>query len=74
VADQTHHHESHQDHRLIFLERPRDLIAKGNGNSTEIPDGIISGRQRVQSVMVCGPCATRVTRGELGTVQGDCAA
>jgi hypothetical protein len=53
--------------------RAGDLNVMGNGNWAETPDGMITGRQRVQSVMLCDRCATRVARGEL-TVQCDCAA
>jgi hypothetical protein len=49
-----------------------DLNVKGNGNWAETPDGMITGRQRVHSVMLCDRCATRAARGEL-IVQLDCA-
>jgi hypothetical protein len=57
----------------VLHVRAGDLNVKGNGNWAETPDGIVSGRQRVQSVMLCDQCAARVTGGEL-TVQRDCAA
>ena len=52
---------------------PGDVNVKGNGNWAKTPDGLVSGRQRLQSVMLCDRCAARVARGEL-TVQRDCAA
>jgi hypothetical protein len=53
--------------------RVGDVNVQGNGNWAETPDGIVMGRQRVQSVMLCDRCAGRVARGEL-TVKPDCAA
>jgi hypothetical protein len=50
-----------------------DLNVQGNGNWAKTPDGIVMGRQRVLSVMLCDRCAMRVAHGEL-TVQRDCAA
>jgi hypothetical protein len=44
---------------------PGDLNVKGNGNWAETPDGIITGRQRIQSDMLCDRCASKVARGEL---------
>jgi len=57
----------------VLHVRPGDVNIKGNGNWAETPDGIITGRQRVQTVMLCDRCAARVARGEL-TVQRDRAA
>jgi hypothetical protein len=56
----------------VLHVRAGDLNVKGNGNWAETPDGFITGRQRVHSVMLCDRCATRAARGEL-TVQLDCA-
>lgn len=56
----------------VLHVRAGDLNVKGNGNWAETPDGFITGRQRVQTVMLCDRCATRVARGEL-EVQLDCA-
>jgi hypothetical protein len=52
---------------------PGDLNVKNNGNWAETLDGFTTGRQRVQSVMLCDRCAARVARGELA-VQHDSAA
>ena len=59
--------------RCVLHVNPGDVNIKGNGNWAETPDGIITGRQRVHSVLLCDRCAARVARGEL-TVQRDCAA
>jgi hypothetical protein len=56
----------------VLHVRAGDLNVKGNGNWAETPDGFITGRQRVQTLMLCDRCATRAARGEL-TVQLDCA-
>jgi hypothetical protein len=53
--------------------RTGDSNVQGNGNWAKTPDRIVMGRQRVQSVMLCDRCATRVRRGDL-TLQRDCAA
>jgi hypothetical protein len=57
----------------VLHVRAGDLNVKGNGNWAETPDGIVTGRQRVQSIMLCDRCAARIAGGEL-TVQRDCAA
>src|ERR1700733_10022127 len=57
----------------VLHVRAGDLSVKGNGNWAETPDGIVTGRQRMQSVMLCDRCAARVAGGEL-TVQRDSAA
>jgi hypothetical protein len=59
--------------RCVLHVSPGDLNVKGNGNWAETSDGVITGRQRVQSIMLCDRCAARVVRGELA-VQRDCAA
>jgi len=56
----------------VLHVRAGDVNVKGNGNWAETPDGFITGRQRVHSVMLCDRCATRAACGEL-TVQLDCA-
>ena len=53
--------------------KPGDANVEGSGNWAETADGIITGRQQVEAVMLCDQCAARVLRGEL-TVQRDCAA
>jgi hypothetical protein len=53
--------------------RAGEPSVKGNGNWAETPDGIVTGRQRVQSVTLCDRCAARAGGGEL-TVQRDPAA
>jgi hypothetical protein len=57
----------------VLHVQPGDMNIEGNGNWAETPDGIITGRQQVQTVMLCDRCAARVARGEL-TVQRDRAA
>jgi hypothetical protein len=57
----------------VLHVRAGDVNVEGNGNWAETRDGIFTGRQRVQAVMLCDQCAARVLRGEL-TVQRDCAA
>lgn len=37
--------------------RPGDANVEGNGNWAETADGVISGRQRVGTVMLCDQCA-----------------
>jgi hypothetical protein len=45
--------------------KPRDVNVKGNGNWAETTDGVITGRQRVGTIMLCDQCAARLVRGEL---------
>ena len=53
--------------------RPGDVIVKGNGNWAETADGVITGRQRAGTIMLCDQCAARVVRGEL-KLHCECAA
>jgi hypothetical protein len=55
-----------------FHVRPGDANVEGSGNWAETADGLIVGRQRVETVMLCDQCVARLLR-EL-TVQRDCAA
>jgi hypothetical protein len=57
----------------VLHVRPGDQHVKGNGNWAVTADGIIAGRQRVGSVMLCDCCAARAADGEL-VVPRDCAA
>jgi hypothetical protein len=45
--------------------RPGDVNVKGNGNWVKTADGLITGRQRVQTLMLCDQCVARLLRGEL---------
>lgn len=42
-----------------------DVNVQGSGNWVETADGVITGRQRVETIMLCDQCAVRVVRGEL---------
>jgi hypothetical protein len=52
---------------------PGDVDVEGNGNWAKTADGIITGRQRAGTLMLCDQCAARVLRGEL-TLRRDSAA
>jgi len=52
----------------VLHVRPGDVNVKGCGNWAEFGDGIILGRQRVESVMLCDRCAARILCGELTEV------
>jgi hypothetical protein len=45
----------------VLHVRPGDPHVAGNGNWAITADGVIAGRQRVGSVMLCDRCAARVT-------------
>jgi hypothetical protein len=53
--------------------RPGDVKVEGSGNWAETPDGVIVGRQRVGTIMLCDRCVAGMVRGEL-TVRRVCAA
>ncbi len=53
--------------------RSGDVNVHGNGNWAQTAEGVITGRQRVGTVMLCDRCAARVVRGEL-TLHRECAA
>jgi hypothetical protein len=57
----------------VLHVRPGDVNVKGNGNWAETADGVIIGRCRVGTVVLCDQCAARVVRGEL-TLYRECAA
>jgi len=59
--------------RCVLHVRPGDANVEGIGNWAETADGIIIGRQRMGTVMLCDQCVARILRGEL-SVQRDCAA
>jgi hypothetical protein len=44
---------------------------EGHGNWAETADGLITGRKRVGTIMLCDQCVARILRGEL-TVCWDC--
>ena len=56
----------------VLHVRPGEINVEGSGNWAETADGLIVGRQRVETVMLCDQCVARLLR-EL-TVQRDCAA
>ena len=49
----------------VLHVRPGDVNVRGNGNWAETADGVITGCQRVGTVILCDQCAVRVVRGEL---------
>jgi hypothetical protein len=51
----------------VLHVRPGGVNTQGNGNWAETVDGVITGRQRVGTVMLCDQCAARVVRDELTT-------
>jgi hypothetical protein len=57
----------------VFHVSPGHVNVEGNGNWAKAPDGIITGRQRIGTVMLCDQCAARVLRREL-TLRRDNAA
>jgi hypothetical protein len=57
----------------VLHVRPGDQHVRGNGNWAITADGVVSGRQRVGSTMLCDRCAARVTEGDL-VLPSDCAA
>jgi hypothetical protein len=57
----------------VLHVRSGDVNVKGNGNWAETADGVITGRQRVGTVMLCDQCAVLLVRSEL-TLHGECAA
>ncbi len=57
----------------VLHVRPGDVNVEGSGNWAEFADGIILGRQRVESIILCDRCAGRVLSGKL-TLRRACAA
>jgi hypothetical protein len=49
----------------ILHVRPGDPNVQGSGNWAQLADGTIVGRRRVDAIMLCDRCATKVLRGEL---------
>jgi hypothetical protein len=45
----------------VLHVRPGDVNVKGNGNWAETADGVITGRQRVGTIILCDLCAGRMT-------------
>jgi hypothetical protein len=44
---------------------PGDANVEGGGNWASTADGLITGRQRIESRMLCDRCVARMRRGEL---------
>lgn len=57
----------------VLHVRPGDANVRGSGNWARLADGIIVGRRRVGSVMLCDRCAGKVMRGEILVVTKDAA-
>ena len=53
--------------------RPGQANVEGSGNWAETAQGLIIGRQRVQTLTLCDQCAAQVLRGELTLVRDDAA-
>jgi hypothetical protein len=49
----------------ILHVRPGDANVQGSGNWAQLEDGTVVGRRRVDAIMLCDRCATKVMRGEL---------
>jgi hypothetical protein len=45
--------------------RPGDINVQGNGNWAKTADGVMTGRQRVENLMLCDRCVARMLRREL---------
>jgi hypothetical protein len=57
--------------RCALHVRPGDVNVKGNGNWAETAEGVITGRRRVGTVMLCDQCAPRAVCGKL-PLHGEC--
>ena len=49
----------------VLHVRPGDENVHGTGNWAQLADGIVVGRRRVDTIMLCDRCAVRVMNGEV---------
>jgi hypothetical protein len=49
----------------VLHVRPGDVNVRGSGNWAQLADGIILGRRRVDTIMLCDRCAASVPRGDV---------